>query len=270
MVATNLVMITIGTGVGGGLVLGGRIYRGATGGAGELGHTLGGRRSERAVASGRGFSSARVARACRRGIRARPRCRTGGSQRASLRLGPAPRERPVGARSRHRPGGSRRRPGRDRRARDLGRARRHRRRQRDQHLRPGRGGAWRRRRTSGGATARARATGGALLRGPGSRSQHEDPSRGTGPERVCSAPACWRSTSCSHRSPWRARPPSERRLRIRRCGNPCRIMLVPPARLTRTRRVGIPAAPTAPRRHLAKGGASRRSRAWPRPRESGR
>jgi glucokinase len=33
-------MLTIGTGVGGGLVLGGRIYRGATGGAGELGHTL--------------------------------------------------------------------------------------------------------------------------------------------------------------------------------------------------------------------------------------
>ena len=40
MVARDLVMITIGTGVGGGMVLGGRIYRGATGGAGELGHTL--------------------------------------------------------------------------------------------------------------------------------------------------------------------------------------------------------------------------------------
>jgi glucokinase len=40
MVATDLVMLTIGTGVGGGLVLGGRIYRGATGGAGELGHTM--------------------------------------------------------------------------------------------------------------------------------------------------------------------------------------------------------------------------------------
>jgi glucokinase len=40
MVARSLVMITVGTGVGGGLVLGGRIYRGATGGAGELGHTL--------------------------------------------------------------------------------------------------------------------------------------------------------------------------------------------------------------------------------------
>jgi glucokinase len=36
----NLVMFTVGTGVGGGLVLGGRVYRGATGAAGELGHTL--------------------------------------------------------------------------------------------------------------------------------------------------------------------------------------------------------------------------------------
>lgn len=40
MVARDLVMITIGTGVGGGLVLGGRIYRGSTGAAGELGHTI--------------------------------------------------------------------------------------------------------------------------------------------------------------------------------------------------------------------------------------
>jgi glucokinase len=40
MVARDLVMITVGTGIGGGLVLGGRIYRGATGGAGEIGHTL--------------------------------------------------------------------------------------------------------------------------------------------------------------------------------------------------------------------------------------
>ncbi len=36
----DLVMITVGTGIGGGLVLGGQIYRGATGGAGELGHTI--------------------------------------------------------------------------------------------------------------------------------------------------------------------------------------------------------------------------------------
>jgi glucokinase len=36
----NLVMLTVGTGVGGGLVLNGRPYRGATGAAAELGHML--------------------------------------------------------------------------------------------------------------------------------------------------------------------------------------------------------------------------------------
>ena len=36
----NLVMLTVGTGVGGGLVLDGPIYRGATGAAAELGHML--------------------------------------------------------------------------------------------------------------------------------------------------------------------------------------------------------------------------------------
>jgi glucokinase len=35
-----LVMFTIGTGVGGGIVLDGKIFRGATGGAAELGHTI--------------------------------------------------------------------------------------------------------------------------------------------------------------------------------------------------------------------------------------
>ena len=38
--AGNLVMFTVGTGVGGGLVLGGRLYRGATGAAPELGHIV--------------------------------------------------------------------------------------------------------------------------------------------------------------------------------------------------------------------------------------
>ncbi len=36
----SLVMITVGTGIGGGIVIDGRAYRGATGAAGELGHTL--------------------------------------------------------------------------------------------------------------------------------------------------------------------------------------------------------------------------------------
>ena len=40
LVADDLVMITVGTGIGGGLVLGGRIYRGSTGAACELGHTI--------------------------------------------------------------------------------------------------------------------------------------------------------------------------------------------------------------------------------------
>jgi glucokinase len=38
--ATNVVMLTIGTGIGGGLVLGGEPYRGSTGAAAELGHVV--------------------------------------------------------------------------------------------------------------------------------------------------------------------------------------------------------------------------------------
>lgn len=40
LTSTQLVMMTVGTGVGGGLVLNGRVYRGATGAAPELGHTM--------------------------------------------------------------------------------------------------------------------------------------------------------------------------------------------------------------------------------------
>jgi glucokinase len=36
----NTVMITVGTGIGGGLILGGEVYRGATGAGAELGHTV--------------------------------------------------------------------------------------------------------------------------------------------------------------------------------------------------------------------------------------
>jgi glucokinase len=36
----HLIMFTVGTGVGGGLVLNGRLYRGATGAAAEVGHTM--------------------------------------------------------------------------------------------------------------------------------------------------------------------------------------------------------------------------------------
>jgi glucokinase len=38
--AAEMVMLTIGTGIGGGLILGGEIYRGATGAGAELGHTV--------------------------------------------------------------------------------------------------------------------------------------------------------------------------------------------------------------------------------------
>ena len=38
--AQNAVMLTIGTGIGGGLVLGGELYRGSTGAAAELGHIV--------------------------------------------------------------------------------------------------------------------------------------------------------------------------------------------------------------------------------------
>lgn len=51
----NLVMLTVGTGIGGGLVLGGRLYRGATGAAGELGHTLIGADSEDGAPPRAGF-----------------------------------------------------------------------------------------------------------------------------------------------------------------------------------------------------------------------
>ncbi len=36
----HMIMVTVGTGVGGGLILGGRLYRGASGSAGEIGHTI--------------------------------------------------------------------------------------------------------------------------------------------------------------------------------------------------------------------------------------
>jgi glucokinase len=38
--AQNVVLLTIGTGIGGGLILGGEVYRGFTGGAAELGHIV--------------------------------------------------------------------------------------------------------------------------------------------------------------------------------------------------------------------------------------
>lgn len=56
LVARHLVMFTVGTGVGGGIVIGGRVYRGATGAAAEIGHTIVGADLRRApFAAGDGF-----------------------------------------------------------------------------------------------------------------------------------------------------------------------------------------------------------------------
>jgi glucokinase len=55
LVAKNLVMITVGTGIGGGIIIDGRIFRGATGGAGELGHTLVGLELDTSVPMPTGF-----------------------------------------------------------------------------------------------------------------------------------------------------------------------------------------------------------------------
>ena len=55
MVARDLVMITVGTGVGGGIVIDGRIFRGASGGAGEFGHTIVGLDLADSVPSPTGF-----------------------------------------------------------------------------------------------------------------------------------------------------------------------------------------------------------------------
>jgi glucokinase len=55
LVANDLIMITVGTGIGGGIVLGGRIYRGATGAAGELGQTIVGLDLAGAVPTPMGF-----------------------------------------------------------------------------------------------------------------------------------------------------------------------------------------------------------------------
>ena len=54
----DLVMLTVGTGIGGGLVLGGRVYRGSTGAAGELGHTLIGAQLEQGAPAAGAFPHA--------------------------------------------------------------------------------------------------------------------------------------------------------------------------------------------------------------------
>jgi glucokinase len=54
-IADIMVMFTIGTGVGGGIVIGGRIFRGATGAAPEIGHTIIGAALDHGAPAANGF-----------------------------------------------------------------------------------------------------------------------------------------------------------------------------------------------------------------------
>ncbi len=159
-VIRHLVMITVGTGIGGGLVLDGRIYRGSHGGAGELGHTIVGLDPSGGVPSPGSVPTAGLARVGRVRPRARP---SSGPRRPSASRTPSSAG-PCGARPGRCSGrtSSRRRTTetRWRLARSsVGRASRDRGRQRDQHVRS-RGGRDRRRRRAGGrAAARAGARG---------------------------------------------------------------------------------------------------------------
>ena len=127
----SLVMITVGTGIGGGIVIDGHAYRGATGAAGELGHTLvmlaesipaatrfpsRGRWRPSPPATSSTASPARPRRRIRR-----PRSGAGSHQRLRRRA----------RRGRRRAGGRR---GGDRMPRNPRAARRDRRRERDQHV----------------------------------------------------------------------------------------------------------------------------------------
>lgn len=66
--AVNMVMLTIGTGIGGGIIIGGELYRGSDGGAGEFGHMVidtngpvcgcGNRGCLEAIAGGRAITAA--------------------------------------------------------------------------------------------------------------------------------------------------------------------------------------------------------------------
>ena len=74
----DVVGITLGTGVGGGLILDGRLYRGSTGSAGEIGHTKVEPGGESCHCSGRGCLAAYagsygILRAARRLIAANPK-----------------------------------------------------------------------------------------------------------------------------------------------------------------------------------------------------
>ncbi len=219
LVAHDLVMLTVGTGVGGGLVLGGRIYRGATGGAGELGHTIVGLDLAGAVPAPMGAfpqpGSLEVVAAGH--ALDHLAAQAAGPIRIGARPAAAPRESPCSAPTQC--GGSRRRRGSPDGG-DLGRAGRHRHRQCDQHVRS-RGGRDRRRRGPGGrAAARAgkRVAPDTCCPGSARAPRSAWPATASGPG--CSVRRCWPSTSSRGRHSAqdrhsRRRRRHDHRLRIR-------------------------------------------------------
>jgi len=76
--AARMVCLTLGTGVGGGIVLGGRVYRGASGAAGEFGHMTVHARGRRCSCGARGCLEAEVGKAAIL-ARARRAIRSGGA-----------------------------------------------------------------------------------------------------------------------------------------------------------------------------------------------
>ena len=105
--ADNAVMLTIGTGIGGGLILGGEIYRGATGAGAELGHMV-------IAMDGLPLPGQLPRPRLRRDLRlrhgARPRGARGGGARAGLGAGRDARRGPRGRRQGGDRGGAWRRP----------------------------------------------------------------------------------------------------------------------------------------------------------------
>lgn len=75
--AQNVLVVAMGTGIGGGLVLAGRLYRGSTGSAGEIGHTRVDPRGPKCACGARGCVEAYagsygIVRTARRLLRGRP------------------------------------------------------------------------------------------------------------------------------------------------------------------------------------------------------
>ena len=113
--ADNAVMLTIGTGIGGGLILGGEIYRGATGAGAELGHTV--IACRRAALPGQ-LPGPRLRRdATPRARRSAARARAAAEREPDSALGAMLADGRDDRRQGGHRGGARRRPDRDRRLR---------------------------------------------------------------------------------------------------------------------------------------------------------